>query len=304
MNALSKPLWVTAWGQSDVGLVRQNNEDSFLIVDLTTGIAIPENDDVHHVMGENGGLFLVADGMGGGAAGEIASRMAVEFVAQNLLDSLRVEQSMEQRNFSRIFKASIEDANRSVFQEGQRDPNLKGMGTTLTAAAVFDTTLFFAQLGDSRAYLIRNGSITQMTQDQSLVAQLVASGALGPEEAKKHPQRNVILQALGLENEVNVVMSYQNLKRHDRVVLCSDGLSGKVEAEEVNEVLHKWARPKDACQRLIDLARERGGEDNITVIVASFDGEGLLVPDLEDVPVYHKFVKDQRRRFWLWGRRQ
>lgn len=304
MTALSNPLWVIARGQSDVGLVRQNNEDSFLIVDLTTGSGIPEIDDDHHVMGEHGGLFLVADGMGGGAAGEVASRMAVDLVAQNLVDRLRVEPSLNQQSFSRIFKASIEDANRAVFQEAQRDVHLKGMGTTLTAVAAYGTTLFFAQLGDSRAYLIRNGSITQMTQDQSLVAQLVASGALTPEEAKSHPQRNVILQALGLEEKVDVIMSYQNLKLNDRIVLCSDGLSGKLGAEEVNEVLHTWARPKDTCQRLIDLARERGGEDNITVIVAGFDGEGLLAPDPEDVPVYQRIEKTQRRRFWPWGRRQ
>jgi len=303
MTALSKPLWVIARGQSDVGLVRQNNEDSFLIVDLTTGNGIPEIDDDHHMMGEHGGLFLVADGMGGGAAGEAASRMAVDLVAQDLVDRLRVEPSLNQQSFSRLFKASIEDANRAVFQEAQRDVNLKGMGTTLTAVAAYGTTLFFAQLGDSRAYLIRNGSITQMTQDQSLVAQLVASGALTPEEAKNHPQRNVILQALGLEENVDVIMSYQNLKLNDRIVLCSDGLSGKLGAEEVNEVLHTWARPKDTCQRLIDLARERGGEDNITVIVAGFEGEGLLAPDPEDVPIYQRIEKNQRRRFWPWGRR-
>jgi protein phosphatase len=294
---------VTACGQSDVGLVRQNNEDSFLIVDLTTGNGIREIDDDHHTMGELGGLFLVADGMGGGAAGEVASRMAVDFVAQNFMDRLSVEPSLNQQIFSQLFKASIEDANRAVFQEAQRDGNLKGMGTTLTAVAAYDTTLFFAQLGDSRAYLIRNGAITQMTKDQSLVAQLVASGTLTPEEARSHPQRNVILQALGLEETVDVIMSYQNLKRNDRIVLCSDGLSGKLGPEEVNEVLHTWARPKDTCQRLIDLARERGGEDNITVIVASFDGEGLLAADSEDVPVYKIMEKGRRRRFWPWGRR-
>jgi protein phosphatase len=304
MTDSNKPLWVAAFGQSDIGLVRENNEDSFLIVDLTTGAATPDSAALHHAIGENGSLFLVADGMGGVEAGEVASRMAVDSVARIFLAYLRNSPSPDPQNFVRTLKTSIEEANRLVFQEGQRDRRIRGMGTTLTAAAVHGTSIFFAQLGDSRAYLVRNGCITQMTQDQSLVAQLVASGSLSPEEAKGHPQRNVILQALGIESEVDVVMSYDSLRRLDRVVVCSDGLSGKVGAEEVNEVLHKWASPKDACQRLIELARERGGEDNITVIVAGFDGEGLSMPDPGDVPVYNRFKEEPRRRFWPWGQRQ
>jgi protein phosphatase len=298
------PLVVTAFGQSDVGLVRENNEDSFLIANLTTGVATQESAKIHDAIGEEGTLLLVADGMGGAKAGEVASRMAVESIAQNFFTSLRSNQSIDQQEFVRILKTAIEEANRLVFQEAQRDGKLKGMGTTLTAAAVHGTSIFFAQLGDSRAYLVRNGCITQMTRDQSLVAQLAASGALKPEEAKGHPQRNVILQALGIDTEVDVVVSHDCLRRHDRAVLCSDGLSGKVEPEELNEILHKWAIPKDACQRLIELARERGGQDNITVIVACFDGEGLPLPDATDIPVYNRFKEGPRRHFWPWTGRQ
>lgn len=297
----SKPVVVGAFAQSDVGLIRENNEDSFLVADLTDGVMTPDTAAFNHMVGKNGSLFLVADGMGGAEAGEVASRMAVELVTQKILDELRSATSIDDESFVRILKRSIEDANVAIFQESHNNKSHQGMGTTLTAAAVCDATIFFAQLGDSRAYLVRNGSITQMTEDQSLVAQLVVSGALRPEEAKGHPQRHVILQALGIQSEVNVAISFAALKRGDRAVLCSDGLSGKVEIEEVNEVLQRWANPKDACRRLVELARERGGEDNITVIVAGFDGEGLPLPDPQEVPVYNRVKGETRRRFWPWG---
>jgi protein phosphatase len=304
MTDPNKPRWVAAFGQSDVGLVRENNEDSFLIADLTTGITTSDSAVLDHSIGEKGSLFLVADGMGGGKAGEVASRLAVGSVLQHFHESLRSQPSVDEREFAKILKAAIQEANRSIFQEGQIDSRLSGMGTTLTAAAVHQGSIFFAQLGDSRAYLVRNGCITQMTRDQSLVAQLVEAGSLTPEEAKTHPQRHIILQALGIEVHVNVIMSFDFLRRRDRIVLCSDGLSGKVGAEEINEVVHKWANPKDACGRLVELARERGGEDNITVIVACFDGEALSVPDSGEIGVYNIFKDEPRRSFWPWSRRQ
>jgi protein phosphatase len=305
MTQSNTTLVVNAFGQSDIGLVRENNEDSFLISDLTTDAAAPDGGELGPATERIGTLLLVADGMGGAKAGEVASRMAVESIEQNFFADLRSNHEIDQPSFVRILKAAIEEANRLVFEEAQRDGNLKGMGTTLTAAAIHGTSIFFAQLGDSRGYLVRNGCITQMTQDQSLVAQLVASGAIKPEEAKGHPRRNVILQALGIKSEVDIVVSYASLRRHDRVVLCSDGLSAKVEPEEVNEILHKWANPKDACQRLVELARERGGQDNITVIVACFDGEALPLAEPGSVATYNKFGKDGRRRhFWPWMGRQ
>ncbi len=301
MTHPNKPVVVAAFAQSDVGLVRQNNEDSFLIADLTTGVATPDSAALNHVIGERGSLFLVADGMGGAEAGEVASRMGVEFVAQQVFDQLRRTSSLDRQAFVNILKQAIEDANLVILQESLKNTNRKGMGTTLTAAAVYNTDVFFAQLGDSRAYLVRDGFITQMTQDQSLVAQLVASGALSPEGAKGHPQRNVILQALGVRNQVDVVISFADLRRGDRAVLCSDGLSTKVEAKEVKDFLERCSEPKEACEGMVALARERGGEDNITVIVARFDGEGLPWPGPEEAPVYSRFQEESRRRFWLWG---
>jgi PPM family protein phosphatase len=292
---------IDAFGQSDVGLVRKNNEDSFLVADLTSGVTTPDAFALNQAIGDKGSLLLVADGMGGVEAGEVASRMAAESVAKFFVEQLSTKPSVDQRTFVEAFKQSVHEANRSVFEEGQRDHHRRGMGTTLTAAAVHGQFIFFAQLGDSRAYLARNNSITAMTRDQSLVAELVASGSLSSQEAKTHPQRNVILQALGVQSQVEVVLSFTQLKRGDQVVLCSDGLWGKVEAEEIKELLEKRLEPKTICQHLIQLARERGGEDNITVVVACFHGEGLPEPAPDEDLSYEPIQDKPRWRFWPWG---
>ena len=294
------PEMVSAFGLTDIGLVRKNNQDNFLIADLSNGIAMPDEFSLHCHIGRDGSIFIVADGMGGVQAGEVASRMAVDLVAHNFLDQLRHKRSVNQQTFVRILKRSVEEANRILFQESQRNSQYRGMGTTLTAAAVHGTSIFFAQLGDSRAYLLRNGFINQMTKDQSLVAQLVASGSLSPEEAKTHPRRNVILQALGVQPKVDVVISFADLKKGDRLVLCSDGLWGKLETEEIKNFIETFP-PTDTCQRLVSLARERGGEDNITVIVGCFDGDGLPEPTPEGGPSYDRIQDKRHWWFWPWG---
>ena len=301
MSDLTTSVRIDAFGQSDVGLVRKNNEDSFLIADLSADATPFDVFTLNRAIGEKGTLLLVADGMGGMKAGEVASRMAADVVAQGLVDELSKNYPVDQRAFVKAFKQSVHEANRIVFEEGERERNRRGMGTTLTAAGVHGQFIFFAQLGDSRAYLVRNGSITQMTRDQSLVAQLIDSGAISSQEAKTHPQRNVILQAVGVRRQVDVVISATQLKRGDQVVLCSDGLWGKVEAEEIRELLEKRLEPKSTCQSLVQLARERGGEDNITIIVAYFDGEGLPEPIPGENPIYERMQVKRRWRFWPWG---
>lgn len=300
MRFRNTPLYVTAFGQTDVGLVRKNNEDSFILADLTNGVVTFNPSSLNHTVGEKGSLFAVADGMGGAEAGEVASRMAVELVSQQIDQQLTNRKFLKRMSFVNALKESIEYANTAIYEESHKDESRRGMGTTLTAAAVYDGAVFFAQVGDSRAYLVRNSAITQMTEDQSLVAHMLASGTLSPEEAKEHPQRNVILQALGVQKEVNVVVSFAELRRGDWLILCSDGLSGKVDAHELEEVLEKCSGPQDACDDMIAIARVRGGEDNITVIVAKFDGEGLPDPFPEDVPTYRKFEKGVLWRFWPW----
>jgi PPM family protein phosphatase len=241
--------------------------------------------------------------MGGAQAGEVASRMAVDTVARNFINALDKKESLDQQTLISALTETIQETNQLIFREGQKNSECNGMGTTLTAAMVYGTTIFFAQLGDSRAYLARKGVISQMTKDQSLVAQMVASGSLTPEEAKNHPQRNVILQALGIQNQVEVAISLAELRRGDQIVLCSDGLSGKVDAEEIKEFLERF-EPKAACQGLVRMARERGGEDNITVIVARFNGDGLPEPQSDDVAdsTNMKVEPPRRRSFWPWKR--
>jgi protein phosphatase len=244
----------------------------------------------------SGAILLVADGMGGLDAGEVASGMAVELVAKKLIDQVGRSKPSGNQSFIKLLKRVVQETNRIILEESQKNGNASGMGTTLTAAAVHGTSIMFAQLGDSRAYLIRNGLITQMTKDQSLVAQLVASGSITPAEAKTHPRRNVILQALGTQPNVDVVVTSAELKRGDCLILCSDGLWGKVEPDEIRELSERFS-PSTACESLVHLARDRGGDDNITVIVAKFDGEGLAEPSAQDVPIVK--LKKSRWRSWF-----
>ncbi|MBI4524578.1 MAG: Stp1/IreP family PP2C-type Ser/Thr phosphatase [Deltaproteobacteria bacterium] len=304
METQDKPLQVVAFGESDIGLVRGNNEDSFLITDLTHGVATCASTALDHVVGEKGILFLVADGMGGAEAGEVASQMAVEVVSREVFENLTKSQDLNRPGFVEILKQAIQRANEVIHEESLCNQKRQGMGTTLTAAAVYDAAIFFAQVGDSRGYLVRNGAVTQMTRDQSLIAHLVASGAVDHKDARNHPQRNVILQAIGVAKQVDVAVSYAELKRNDRAVLCSDGLSGKIDGEELQDVMEKWQEPKEACGQLITIARERGGEDNITVIVVKFEGEGLPPPTAEEQPTYQEFKESKRRGFWPWSKNQ
>lgn len=303
MSNSSLAVVVDSYGLSDVGLVRTNNEDSFLIASPTTDFVNRNPAELNGIIPQNGTMFLVADGMGGAQAGEVASRMAVETVGRNFIDALGKQVVVDQQSLITALTETIREANELIYQQGQKRTELNGMGTTLTAAIVLGGTILFAQLGDSRAYLARKGVISQMTKDQSLVAQMVASGSLTPEEAKTHPKRNVILQALGIQSQVDVAITLAELRRGDQIVLCSDGLSGKVDAEEIKEFLEKF-EPKAACQGLVRMARERGGEDNITVIVARFNGDGLSEPSPEDVTESPntKMEAARRRSFWPWRR--
>lgn len=307
-KAKKQPLRAAVFGQTDIGVVRKNNEDSLLMADLSQGMKKTDTSPLNHVVGERGSVFIVADGMGGANAGEVASLMAVETVSRRLSQQLKKAKRVDRQLFARALQQSVEEANSLIHQEGQKHEECKGMGTTLTAAGVYDGGIFFAQVGDSRGYLMRNGSLGQMTQDQSLMAHLIASGAITPEEAKHHPQRNIVLQALGVQSEVNVAVSFDELRKGDMMLVCSDGLWGKFErGDELKEVLKKSSSPEQACQQLITIARERGGEDNITVIVAKFDGERLQPPSPGELPVGKPFdfVEEEARvwHFWPWGKR-
>jgi protein phosphatase len=186
---------------------------------------------------------------------------------------------------------AIEAAGLKIFQEAKLDRTRRGMGTTVTAAALVDDYLFFAQVGDSRGYILRQGQLVQLTRDQSLVNQLIEAGQLTEEEAETFEHNNIILQALGTADTVQVDLTFCELRRGDALLLCSDGLSGMVRFEDIRETLRTTAEPIDACKLLTERANQAGGHDNITVIVAQFDGEGLkaLAPEGEPLK-YKKYV--------------
>src|SRR5262245_8488456 len=267
------------YAQTDVGMVRSGNEDNFLILDLSTGKSWTASERepkelLTYTQGYYGSLLAVSDGMGGALAGEVASRLAVDTVRDRMLQ-LQAHDRYSKIPFHERLRVSIEQANILIHGESQTNPAHKGLGATFTAVATQGNQIFFAQVGDSRAYLIRQGKIFRITKEQSLVQQLIDAGQITEEEAETHSYRNVILQALGAHNNVNVEVSSLPLCQLDTLVICSDGLSGKIHHEEIEQVVHEASDFKSACQTLIDLANERGREDNITVVIAQFSGTGL-----------------------------
>ncbi len=270
---------VSVFGKTDLGRTRDHNEDTFLVADLSRRVSSLQPDMREHEVGPRGSLFMVADGMGGAAAGEVASRMAADAVFSHMSSVWPEDNEISAQRFAYRMKEAVELANNRIHTHAREHPEVRGMGTTATVAGIFGSDLYLAQVGDSRAYLIRNGQITQITKDQSLMQRLVEAGELTEEEAEQSERRNIILQALGPDPRVKVDLTRQSLRRGDLLVLCSDGLSGQVKKEEIAEIAATTPDLMELCARLIDLANERGGPDNITAIAARFGGNGLGEPD-------------------------
>ncbi len=224
--------------KSDVGRVRQGNEDSYL---------------VHQP------LFAVADGMGGHLGGEVASETAVAIIKR------RWEQDAP--TDTKGLAAIVHDANAAVWEKAQSDPNLRGMGTTCTLVLLDGAELHIAHVGDSRAYLYRSDELSQLTEDHTLVSRMVKEGRLKPEEAERHPQRSIITRALGVDPEVEVDELSIGVEEGDRLLLCSDGLTAMISFETLAEVLSSEREPQRAVDRLVDAANDAGGEDNVTVVL-------------------------------------
>jgi len=241
--------------RTDVGRGRPENEDSVLVDDA-------------------GGLWAVADGMGGHRAGEVASATAIE----TLQDAYRAGAPLDE---------AVEAANAAVFSKAADDAALRGMGTTLTAVALEDgRTALLGHVGDSRAYLLRQGAVSRVTADHSLVEQLVREGRLSPEEAQHHPQRAIITRALGVDAHVEVDTYRVELEPGDRLLLCSDGLTNMLSDDAIAATLRRHPDPQQAADTLVDMANQAGGDDNITVVVLDAladgtDGTGGAVPAAE-----------------------
>ena len=259
-------------GLTDVGRARETNEDAFEIADLQTGASIDVMRIARYIdVGDHGVLLALSDGMGGHQAGEVASAL--------VLESLR--RALQTDPGQRPVKDKLEDAvlraNRAV-KNAALEAKHHGMAATLTAILVHGVEAYITEVGDSRAYLLREGRLRQITRDQSLVQLMVDSGTLTPEEARKSPSKNVILQAVGLKSELRVAIARLALRNKDRLMLCSDGVTNLVSDDELRQILID-SDPRMACETMIALANERGGDDNETAIVADLSGEALAHPD-------------------------
>lgn len=273
---------VTVFGRTDVGRTREHNEDAFVVADLSANNATLLPEVRTHIAGPKGSLFMVADGMGGAAAGEIASDMAVKVVLSELQTNWIPSPTSNGEEFIRAIKNATKTTNGQINGYATSHPEYRGMGTTATIAGLLGDTLYLAQVGDSRAYLVRGGVVRQITKDQSLMQKLIEAGELTEEEAEQSERRNIILQALGPEPTIKVDLTHQQLRRGDTLVLCSDGLSGQVTKDDIGSIVSSEPDLTIACKMLIDRANANGGPDNITVILARFEGDGLLAPGETD----------------------
>lgn len=235
--------------RTDVGRVREGNEDSYLMDEP---------------------LFGIADGMGGHAAGEVASSTAVAALSSG---AARVNSEDPES-----LVALIKEANRAIFDKATKDDSLHGMGTTCTLVLIDAHRAHLAHVGDSRAYLLRDGDLSRLSEDHTLVGRMVREGQLTEEEAAKHPQRSMITRSLGIDSDVRVDLRSFDVRDGDRIMLCSDGLTSMIDEGTIKRVLQQTKSPQAAADELVDLANEAGGDDNITVVVLDLSGAGDAPP--------------------------
>ncbi len=284
---------VELYAKSDVGRVRRGNEDNFLVLDLTTEQtwtgadgATPPEKLTRFDLGHRGLVLVVSDGMGGALAGDVASRMAVDSVREMLIGGEGNASCDPELDLVECLKNATIYANLAIHHRSQEDSRCAGMGATFTGAAIRGDSLDLVQVGDSRGYIIRKDHIRLATKDQSLVQQLVDVGQISESEAETHMFRNVILQALGAQSEVTPVTGRIRLRQGDVVLLCSDGLSGKLRSDDIQQiVLNSGGDLSKACDALVDEANNRGGEDNITVVLARFNGDDLEAPASDRITI-------------------
>jgi protein phosphatase len=231
---------VLVGSRTDVGQIREHNEDSLLVKDP---------------------LYVIADGMGGHAAGEIASELAVRTFEEAEIDHVDIN----------ILKRAVAEANSAILKGARDGLGRRGMGTTLTAAVIEKDTALIAQIGDSRAYIMQNSVLRQATRDHSLIEELLASGQITEEEALIHPNRSVITRALGLDSSVQADTYELRLHEGDRLLLCSDGLNGMLDDESIESILLDNPDPQTAADALVEAANDAGGFDNVTVIVINIE---------------------------------
>jgi len=265
---------LTVYGRTDVGRVRATNEDAFFVADLASPTPVQSIEETLSLeVKDRGALLAVSDGMGGAQAGEVASAIVLHSLVQGM-------RSANATGAAEALRICVKEANQAVWKAANETPGHEGMGATLTAVLFHAGYAYAAEVGDSRAYVLRGSRMLQVTHDQSLVQELVDAGALTTQQANHSDKKGIILQSMGTSPGVHVVMTRFPLRRGDRFLLCSDGLTGKVKDEELRRVIWSTESLEQACSKLIEMALDRGGEDNITVILAEVSGEA--VPELTD----------------------
>lgn len=277
-SVASAPMKLSWAGLSDVGLHRDHNEDNFVVAHLgdpTVRGTLPKAEGSFG-LGPHGALFAVCDGMGGAAAGEVASQLAVERLQAEMAQS---EPAPNRDAFAWRLVRALERSGAAIFEMASGDRRRRGMGTTATVAGLMDNVLFVGQVGDSRAYLLRNGRLELVSKDQSLVNQLLEAGQLTEAEAQAFEHSNIILQALGTAEDLAVDLTFLELRDGDLLLLCSDGLSGMMAHQLMQETLAMELPLAERVAQLIAQANEGGGHDNITAIAVHFEGGGLSSPD-------------------------
>ena len=237
------------WGvKTHIGKVRDKNEDSYFC------------------QNEGPKIFIVADGMGGHNAGEIASKIAIETVSEYLNQYF-----LHNNKFtSEALEEAINIANKRIFDKSQTLEELDGMGTTITVSLIDNNTLYIGHIGDSRAYILRDDKLIQLTQDHTLVSELVKNGTISEIEAIKHPKRNIITKALGTEEFIEPDILKLDIINNDIIILCTDGLTNAVSNEEIKDIFLKSGNLQRNCEALVELANNRGGHDNITVLALRY----------------------------------
>ena len=263
------------FARTEVGCVRKRNEDHFVVGDLGSG----ERGLLQHQrvqpLTPAGTLIAVCDGMGGAAAGDVASGIAVDVLAEVLHARSPYGSTSEAQE---AMHAAITAVNQGILEAARKDPTRHGMGTTLTAALAFGPELMIGHVGDSRAYIRRGRALTQVTTDHSVVGQLIEAGRLRADQARAYEHRNVLLQALGVQPKVGPEFDVVQLRAGDVLLLCSDGLTGPVTDEQVLNLMLRYEDPMRCCRALTEAACAAGGPDNVTVAIARFTGEGLELP--------------------------
>jgi len=283
------------------GKVRKNNEDAYLLSALDGEEPIINAPAQSLKVGDPGLLVAVADGMGGAAAGEVASREGLAAVALFLFGHwgrLAPAKSRETELFSAL-ETAVEKASDAVLRYSDDDRTARGMGSTLTTVVIWNGCAFLAQIGDSRAYLLRQGALHQITEDQTLVNDLVAQGSLTREQARTHPQRNMITQALGSPQPLRVALSRLSLRRGDRLLCCTDGLHGEVTDARIQEVLNQGLSPRRSLEQLVEDALAHGGRDNITGVILALNDPLLPLPaPKEGLDLVHPGATVRSRGIW------